>query len=74
MEAAKVTNTLTHAMKDIRDVSEQKMGQAKEQVARVTKEAGQEVDKMVHRSPWYFIGGTALAAAALGFYAGTKLK
>ncbi len=76
MKAARV-NGLTSfngALNEMREASSESVAKIAEQATETAKQAVTEVDRSAHRSPWYFIGGAAALAGALGFYAGRKLK
>lgn len=74
MESAKVTNSFSHALKEIGSASKESVSEVTSQAAEAAKEAAREVDQLAHKNPWYLAGGMAALGAAIGFYAGRKLK
>ena len=74
MDAARVTNSINHALKEIRDTSEDAVARAAEQAGQMARGAAEQVDKAAHRNPWYFVGSTAALAALAGFFLGRKTK
>jgi hypothetical protein len=73
-ERANGLTSFNGALKEMRGASSETVTKIAEQATESAKRAVAEVDQSAHRSPWYFIGGAAAAAGALGFYAGRKLR
>ncbi len=61
---------IKHVMKEIRDVSSESVLNAKKKIVTTAS----QMNTSVHKSPWYFIGGSMLFASVLGFFLGRKSK
>jgi len=57
-------------LKHTQDMAQETMTQGKEKVMAM---AG-DVDKRVHKDPWVYIAGTAVASLLLGYLMGSKRK
>jgi ElaB/YqjD/DUF883 family membrane-anchored ribosome-binding protein len=72
METAKTSNSFQHALKEIQGASQDSFSVAKSEAVKAANRAMTEMDQVVHRSPWYFIGGTVTAAALAGYLLGRR--
>lgn len=50
------------------------LNDAKKRTTEAVERGTKAVDESVHNNPWPFIGGTALAGLALGFFLGNSRK
>jgi len=57
-------------LKHTKDITQEGIAEGKEKVIAM---AG-EVDKRVHKDPWTYIAGTAVASLLLGYLMGSKSK
>ena len=68
-----ISNRYTHireAMTSTAEHAQEVINQGKEKVQEI---AG-DVDKRVHKDPWVYIGGAAVASLLLGYLMGSKRK
>ncbi len=68
-----MTSSIEHGkeiLKHTQDLTQQAIVQGKEKV----KEIAGDVDKRVHKDPWVYIAGTAVASLLLGYLMGSKRK
>ena len=69
---AEVKPEVKGALREMREVSKESIGEAKEKLLKTTKETAGKVDETAHRHPWYFVAGSAVAAGVMGFLLGKK--
>jgi len=57
-------------LKHTQDFAQETIDQGKEKVLAIAS----DVDKRVHKDPWVYIAGTAVASVLLGYLLGSKRK
>ena len=74
MDTAKKMNDFNTALKRIRNSSAETMNEMAAQAAEGARDAAQALDRSARRSPWKYAGVAAVAAGAIGFFAGRRSK
>jgi ElaB/YqjD/DUF883 family membrane-anchored ribosome-binding protein len=67
-------SSLVKSLSDARKHAVEAAVHAKDVSVEKAKEIASDVDKSVHRNPWPYIGGTAVAALLLGYILGRNRK
>ena len=66
------THNVAEKLGDVKVKAAEAAARAREAGSEKAKEVAKTVDESIHRNPWPYVGGTAVAALLLGYILGRK--